>query len=232
MLATVDHRRKSHPCSGPRGPWNTNESKDQTIIRAAMSAPTMLLTSIWCQLSPFRHEVVSKETILRQLADADIRSQCPLRHLPLTPHFKQCQLDFCESWESRIVSNWRRVIFSNGSWFRLSIYGHHIFVWRQSGLKSDDLFGHTISPTHPSRHYNSSKLCSLYFKNRLGCLCYKVSQMPFIRKTMFVHILCNSLNNVFIWHSPMACQIILELSPKKHIRDMQGRQLHLFWNTG
>ena len=54
-----------------------------------------------------------KETIHRRLADSGIRSQRPLKHLPLVPHHEQCQLDFCQLWANWCVTDWRRGIFSD-----------------------------------------------------------------------------------------------------------------------
>ncbi|GFT74706.1 HTH_Tnp_Tc3_2 domain-containing protein [Trichonephila clavipes] len=41
------------------------------------------------------HPVPSRETIRRRLTEVGLRSRRPLRRLPLTPHHRQCRLDFC-----------------------------------------------------------------------------------------------------------------------------------------
>ncbi|GFU58985.1 dynamin-2 [Trichonephila clavipes] len=70
----------------------TNMHDDRAIIRASMSSLTTSLQS-FRHLPPSRHSVISKKTIRR--LTAGIRNQQPLRRLPLTPHHRQCRLDFC-----------------------------------------------------------------------------------------------------------------------------------------
>ncbi|GFT80454.1 hypothetical protein TNCV_5122041 [Trichonephila clavipes] len=38
----------------------------------------------------------SRETIRRRLTEVGLRSRRPLRRLPLTPHHRQCRLDFAD----------------------------------------------------------------------------------------------------------------------------------------
>ncbi|GFV88813.1 HTH_Tnp_Tc3_2 domain-containing protein [Trichonephila clavipes] len=81
--------------SGGSGrPRNTNDREDRAIRRVATSAPTTSLASIQRHLPPSRHPVPSRETIKR-LTEVGLRSRRPLRRLPLTPHHRQCRLDFC-----------------------------------------------------------------------------------------------------------------------------------------
>ncbi|GFU77987.1 HTH_Tnp_Tc3_2 domain-containing protein [Trichonephila clavipes] len=56
-------------------------------------------------------EVPSRETIRRRLTEVGLRSRRPLRRLPLTPHHRQCRLDFCRPRATWSVTDWRRVIF-------------------------------------------------------------------------------------------------------------------------
>ncbi|GFW20992.1 transposable element Tc1 transposase [Trichonephila clavipes] len=44
-----------------------------------------------------------------------VRSRRPLRRLPLTPHHRECRLDFCRPRATWSVTDWRRVIFSDES---------------------------------------------------------------------------------------------------------------------
>ncbi|GFV89838.1 hypothetical protein TNCV_4690671 [Trichonephila clavipes] len=60
------------------------------------SAPTTSLASIQRHLPPSRHPVPSRETIRRRLTEVGLRSRRPLRRLPLTPHHRQCLLDFAD----------------------------------------------------------------------------------------------------------------------------------------
>ncbi|GFT69995.1 HTH_Tnp_Tc3_2 domain-containing protein [Trichonephila clavipes] len=78
--------------------------------------------------SPSRHPVPSRETIRRRLTEVGLRSRRPLRRLPLTPHHRQCRLDFCRPRAILSVTDWRRVIFSDESRFSLSADDHRTRV--------------------------------------------------------------------------------------------------------
>ncbi|GFU72302.1 transposable element Tcb1 transposase [Trichonephila clavipes] len=87
-----------------------------------------------------RHPVPSRETIRRRLTEVGLRSRRPLRRLPLTPHHRQCRLDFCRPRATWSVTDWRRVIFSDESRFSLSADDHRTRVWRRTGQRSDPAF--------------------------------------------------------------------------------------------
>ncbi|GFT81129.1 HTH_Tnp_Tc3_2 domain-containing protein [Trichonephila clavipes] len=100
---------------GSGRPRNTNDREDRAIRRVATSAPTTSLASIQRHLPPSRHPVPSRETIRRRLTEVGLRSRRPLRRLPLTPHHRQCRLDFCRPRATWSVTDWIRVIFSDES---------------------------------------------------------------------------------------------------------------------
>ncbi|GFY06251.1 transposable element Tcb2 transposase [Trichonephila clavipes] len=85
-------------------------------------------------------EVPSRETIRRRLTEVGLRSRRPLRRLPLTPHHRQCRLDFCRPRATWSVTDWRRVIFSDESRFSLSADDHRTRVWRRTSQRSDPAF--------------------------------------------------------------------------------------------
>ncbi|GFU89007.1 transposable element Tcb1 transposase [Trichonephila clavipes] len=76
----------------------------------------------------------------RRLTEVGLRSRRPLRRLPLTPHHRQCRLDFCRPRATWSVTDWRRVIFSDESRFSLSDDDHRTRVWRRTGQRSDPAF--------------------------------------------------------------------------------------------
>ncbi|GFV98477.1 HTH_Tnp_Tc3_2 domain-containing protein [Trichonephila clavipes] len=125
---------------GSGRPRNTNDREDRAIRRVATSAPTTSLASIQRHLPPSRHPVPSRETIRRRLTEVGLRSRRPLRRLPLTPHHRQCRLDFCRPRATWSVTDWRRVIFSDESRFSLSPDDHRTRVWRRTGQRSDPAF--------------------------------------------------------------------------------------------
>ncbi|GFX00411.1 transposable element Tcb1 transposase [Trichonephila clavipes] len=125
---------------GSGRPRNTNDREVRAIRRVATSAPTTSLASIQRHLPPSRHPVPSRETIRRRLTEVGLRSRRPLRRLPLTPHHRQCRLDFCRPRATWSVTDWRRVIFSDESRFSLSADDHRTRVWRRTGQRSDPAF--------------------------------------------------------------------------------------------
>ncbi|GFV59355.1 protein GVQW3 [Trichonephila clavipes] len=125
---------------GSGRPRNTNDREDRAIRRVATSAPTTSLASIQRHLPPSRHPVPSRETIRRRLTEVGLRSRRPLRRLPLTPHHRQCRLDFCRPRATWSVTDWRHVIFSDESRFSLSADDHRTRVWRRTGQRSDPAF--------------------------------------------------------------------------------------------
>ncbi|GFT88047.1 HTH_Tnp_Tc3_2 domain-containing protein [Trichonephila clavipes] len=125
---------------GSGRPRNTNDREDRAIRRVATSAPTTSLASIQRHLLPSRHPVPSRETIRRRLTEVGLRSRRPLRRLPLTPHHRQCRLDFCRPRATWSVTDWRRVIFSDESRFSFSADDHRTRVWRRTGQRSDPAF--------------------------------------------------------------------------------------------
>ncbi|GFT29457.1 HTH_Tnp_Tc3_2 domain-containing protein [Trichonephila clavipes] len=104
---------------GSGRPRNTNDREDRAIRRVATSAPTTSLASIQRHLPPFpdiqcHQEKPHKETTSLTV-EVGLRSRRPLRRLPLTPHHRQCRLDFCRPRAPPECDRLRRVIFSDES---------------------------------------------------------------------------------------------------------------------
>ncbi|GFT21135.1 HTH_Tnp_Tc3_2 domain-containing protein [Trichonephila clavipes] len=124
-----------------------------------------------------RHPVPSRETIRRRLTEVGLRSRRPLRRLPLTPHHRQCRLDFADlgNLECDRLGDVSSSVMNR---FSLSADDHRTRVWRRTGQRSDPAFiverhtaisqgvtvwgsnflGHTIIFSGPSRHFDSSQI--------------------------------------------------------------------------
>ncbi|GFW71482.1 HTH_Tnp_Tc3_2 domain-containing protein [Trichonephila clavipes] len=102
-------------------------------VSAAPRSGDMVVARCWQQ---WITEVPSRETIRRRLTEVGF----PLRRLPLTPHHRQCRLDFLPTSGNLGVTDWRRVIFSDESRFSLSADDHRTRVWRRTGQRSDPAF--------------------------------------------------------------------------------------------
>ncbi|GFU50502.1 transposable element Tc3 transposase [Trichonephila clavipes] len=128
----------------------------------------------------------------RRLTEVVLRSRRPLRRLPLTPHHRQCRLDFCRPRATWSVTDWRRVIFSDESRFSLSVMMTTAHV--SGGAPASG----------PIRHLLSSGIQQFH-------------KVPFINRIMLVHILRDSQQclqgyDVLPWpaRSP-------DLSPIEHV---------------
>ncbi|GFU97145.1 HTH_Tnp_Tc3_2 domain-containing protein [Trichonephila clavipes] len=140
-------------------------------------------------LPPSRHPVPSRETIRRRLTEVGLRSRRPLRRLPLTPHHRQCRLDFCRPRATWSVTDWRRVIFSDESRFSLSADDHRTRVWRRTGQRS-------------VRHLLSSGIQQFH-------------KVPFINNNARPHTARLS-QQCLQGYDVMACQVT-NLSPIEHV---------------
>ncbi|GFT77815.1 HTH_Tnp_Tc3_2 domain-containing protein [Trichonephila clavipes] len=115
---------------GSGRPRNTNDREDRAIRRVATSAPTTSLASIQRHLPPSRHPVPSRETIRRRLTEVGFEE--PTSAKTLTPHHRQCRLDFCRPRATWSVTDWRRVIFNDESRFYTCLEAHRPAV--RSGI--------------------------------------------------------------------------------------------------
>ncbi|GFV08388.1 transposable element Tcb2 transposase [Trichonephila clavipes] len=78
------------------------------------------------------------QSISRHLAEANLKSKCLFRALPLTPEHRQLRLQWCQCRSMWNVTDWQKVAFSDDSRFALGTDDNRVRVWR-----------------HPSERYNS-----------------------------------------------------------------------------
>ncbi|GFX25249.1 hypothetical protein TNCV_1274101 [Trichonephila clavipes] len=80
---------------GSGRPRNTNDREDRAIRRVATSAPTTLRIDS-TPLTSFQTSSAIKRNHKETMTEVGLRSRRPLRRLPLTPHHRQCRLDFAD----------------------------------------------------------------------------------------------------------------------------------------
>ncbi|GFU57475.1 transposable element Tcb1 transposase [Trichonephila clavipes] len=207
---------------GSGRPRNTNDREDRAIRRVATSAPTTSLASIQRHLPPSRHPVPSRETIRRRLTEVGLRSRRPLRRLPLTPHHRQCRLDFCRPRATWSVTDWRRVIFSDESRFSLSadsVWGAISWDTRSSLV--------VLQGTLTARRYVDDILTPIVLpmlSSRPGAIYQQDNARP---HTARLSQQCLQGYDVLPWpaRSP-------DFSPIEHVCDALGRQLQPSRDTG
>ncbi|GFW93377.1 transposable element Tc1 transposase [Trichonephila clavipes] len=68
----------------------TTRSQDRRIVRQALVDPTVTIQAdVGVGIVP--------QTISRHLAEANLKSKCPFRALPLTPKHRQLRLQWCQA---------------------------------------------------------------------------------------------------------------------------------------
>ncbi|GFY32825.1 transposable element Tcb1 transposase [Trichonephila clavipes] len=214
------YRRK-----GSGRPRNTNDREDRAIRRVATSAPTTSPASIQRHLPPSRHPVTSRETIKRRLTEVGLRSRRPLRRLPLTPHHRQCRLDFCRPRATWSVTDWRRVIFSDESRFSLSADDPHTLWGAISWDTRSSLV--VLQGTLTARRYVDDILTPIVLpmlSSHPGAIYQQDNARP---HTAGLSQQCLQRYDVLPWpaRSP-------DLSPIEHVWDALGRHLQPSRDTG
>ncbi|GFX56248.1 hypothetical protein TNCV_2241821 [Trichonephila clavipes] len=67
------------------------------------------------------------------LVEANLKSKCPFRALPLTPEHRQLRLQWCQVRSMWNVTDWQKVVFSDESRFVLGTDDNRVRVWRRPG---------------------------------------------------------------------------------------------------
>ncbi|KFM62726.1 Transposable element Tc1 transposase, partial [Stegodyphus mimosarum] len=105
----------------------TTEGEDRAIVRAALTAPDASLSSIVRANSA----PMTTRTIHRRLTEKGLRSQRPLRQLPLTSVQRQARLQWCRAHSRWNFTDWSRIVFSDEFRFELSPDDQRRRVWRR-----------------------------------------------------------------------------------------------------
>ncbi|GFW68567.1 transposable element Tc1 transposase [Trichonephila clavipes] len=105
----------------------TTRREDRRIVRKALVDPTVTRSTIRADVGV---EIVP-QTISRYLAEANFKSKCPFRALPLTPEHRQLRLQWGQARSMWNVTDWQKVVFSDESRFVLGTDDNRVRVWRR-----------------------------------------------------------------------------------------------------
>ncbi|GFX59955.1 transposable element Tc1 transposase [Trichonephila clavipes] len=107
----------------------TTRREDRRIVRQALVDPTVTHSTIRADVGV----AIVPQTISRHLAEANLKSKCTFRALPLTPEHRQLRLQRCKARPKWNVTDWQKVVFSDESRFVLGTDDNRVRVWRRPG---------------------------------------------------------------------------------------------------
>ncbi|GFY14355.1 uncharacterized protein TNCV_1021201 [Trichonephila clavipes] len=121
--------------------------EDRRIVRQALVDPTVSRSTIRADVGL----AIVPQTISRHLAEANLKSKCLFRALPLTPGHRQLRLQWCQARSMSNVTDWQKVVFSDESRFVLGADDNPVRVWRHPEHVWDQL--KRKKPSCHSVHY-------------------------------------------------------------------------------
>ncbi|GFX11236.1 transposable element Tc1 transposase [Trichonephila clavipes] len=119
------HARKT----GSGATRKTTRREDRSIVRQALVDPTVTRSTIRADVGV----AIVPQTIFRYLAEANLKSKCPFRVLPLTPEHRQMRLQWCQARSMWNVTYWQNVVFSDESRFVWGTDDNRVRVLRRPG---------------------------------------------------------------------------------------------------
>ncbi|GFU82542.1 uncharacterized protein TNCV_4790931 [Trichonephila clavipes] len=104
LLGAVDTRRYPRTETGSGATRKTKRREDRRILRQALADPTVTRSTIRAEVGV----AIVPQTISRHLAEANLKSKCPFRALPLTPEHRQLRLQWCQARSMWNVTDWQK----------------------------------------------------------------------------------------------------------------------------
>ncbi|GFW04862.1 transposable element Tcb2 transposase [Trichonephila clavipes] len=116
------HARKT----GSGATRKTTRREDRRIAPQALVDPTVTRSTIRADVSV----AIVPQTISRHLAEANLKSKCPFRALPLTPEHRQLRLQWCQVRSMWNVTDGQNAVFSDEFRFVLGTDDNRVRLWR------------------------------------------------------------------------------------------------------
>ncbi|UYV70626.1 hypothetical protein LAZ67_8000062 [Cordylochernes scorpioides] len=201
---------------------------DRRILRQAVAAPQATCTAILQHVQDTLDHSISTRTISRRLVANGLHSCRPLRRLPLTPPNRRQRLEWCRA-RSTWMTEWHRVVFSDGSRFCLSSDSRRVRVWRRRGERSNPA-AIVERPTVRQRGIMGTMTAQRYVDDVL-----RPVTLPYLQgvpnalyqqdnaRPHTARISQQVLQDVQMLQWPPYSP---DLSPIEHVRDIIGRRLH------
>lgn len=169
----------------------------------------------------------------------------PLKQLTLIFQRRQCHMDW---WRFQVAIQFPiGKIFSDKSHCFLNADDHPICIWMQGIQWSNPAFATerstAVAPcltvwgaicweSQSLLIVSQGTLSTYKYVDTFCSLCYQVTQMPFIFKTMHCHIWRKSCNNIYKKYNIVTMPVRYpDLSSIEHIWEMLGRWLQSYQNT-
>ncbi|GFU28648.1 transposable element Tc1 transposase [Trichonephila clavipes] len=115
----------------------TTRREDRRNVRKALVDPTVTRSTIRTDVGV----AIVPQTISRHLAEANLKSKCPLRALPLTQEHGQLRLQWCQDRSMWNVTDWQNIVLKDESRFVLGTDDNRVRVWRRPGPFLNGLSG-------------------------------------------------------------------------------------------
>ncbi|GFW87692.1 transposable element Tcb2 transposase [Trichonephila clavipes] len=127
-----DQRTSEDTHAGKTGSGATRKTtrKDyRRIVWQALVDPTVTRSTLRADVGI----AIVPQTISKHIADANLKSKCPFRALPLTPEHRQLHLQWCQTRSMWNVTDWKNVVFSDESRFVWGTDDNRVRVWKRPG---------------------------------------------------------------------------------------------------
>ncbi|GFW37214.1 transposable element Tc1 transposase [Trichonephila clavipes] len=116
----------------------TTRRENRRIMRQALVNPTVNRSTIRADVGV----AIVPQTISKHLAEANLKSKCPFRALPLTQEHRQLRLQWCQARSMWNVTDWQKVVFSDESRFVLGTDDNRVRVWRRPARVAQEFLHH------------------------------------------------------------------------------------------
>ncbi|GFX42887.1 transposable element Tc1 transposase [Trichonephila clavipes] len=163
----------------------TTRREDRRIVRQALVDPTVTRSTIRADVGV----AIVLQTISRHHAEANLKSKCPFRALPLTPEHQQLRLQWCQARSMWNVTDWQKVVFSDESRFGLGKDDNRVRVSRHPARVAQDCLRHFQTLPWPARSPDLSPVEHVWDQlKRQMPSCHSVHDLELSVQDLWAHL--------------------------------------------